>query len=36
MKPSFWKTDWFLGLFFALAFLFAARAGLQTEAARGK
>ncbi|MGE5027089.1 MAG: CHASE2 domain-containing protein, partial [Betaproteobacteria bacterium] len=28
MKPSFWKTDWFLGVSIALAFLFAARAGL--------
>ncbi|MDP2878754.1 MAG: serine/threonine-protein kinase [Sulfuricella sp.] len=28
MKQSFWKTDWFLGLLIALAFLFAARSDL--------
>lgn len=28
MKISFWKTDWFLGLLIALAFLFSARSDL--------
>lgn len=28
MKQAFWKTDWFLGVLIALAFLFAARSDL--------
>ncbi|MFA6969909.1 MAG: serine/threonine-protein kinase [Gallionella sp.] len=34
MKSTFWKTDWFLGLLIALAFLFIARTGLMQSLER--